>query len=151
MNHYRIPNRVLELLIDGFVRDEARWLLKTLADRGGYRPGTPANPGDPVGIVLGWLWLHHPSWAMSFLGDYIVQLRTDNELVDPNGPPILLDDLLAGIRFTLPQWVDADQAIALVEEARRDTPVRLGALPQPPEVPASMPPPQGAWSHWRIP
>ena len=125
VDDYRVPWRVFELLVGGFVRAEAHWLLGTFQHRGGYKPGDLVHPGDSIGVVLGWLWQNHPDYAISLLTDLVVQLRTLDELVDPDAPPIMLDDLLDGLPLALPQSVSDNESLAFVERARTEIPQRL--------------------------
>ena len=59
--------------------------------------------------------------ALEFYADFVVQLRTHDELVDPDAPPIMLDDVLDGLPLGAGTKVEAVRKIAQLGRSDRDS------------------------------
>ena len=117
-----VPHSVLTTLLGGFASHIGEELRTRHAMVGRQ---TPLHPGDHYGRVLAWAWETDRSMAMLLLLDVLVALRTAPPGTAPPSPAYTLEDLLAGLRFALPnRFDDYDR---LVAAARVDVPAMYGA------------------------
>lgn len=81
------------------------------------------HPGDGFGRVLAWVWGEDPDLAMQMLADVFSGLRRGPG-ADLAVPPYTLEELLAGLRYALPD--DVGDFDALAAWARAEVPGLYG-------------------------
>lgn len=106
-----MPDRIRRLLFSAFAAHEAE-----LAIRGGASRDDFLHAGDPMGIVVAWLWNVDREFLPSFLADYLSQLRDHNPRRPK--PQITLENVLTALRIAMPQDFERRDFEALCAMAR---------------------------------
>lgn len=116
-----LPHRVYELLLSGFIQNEALDLVTTHPD---YPAGRPLVPGHPLGTVLAWLWKEDKTSVVTVVADLLAEARRRQPEAQQ---PFRVDDLADGIRFSLPPGFGKPGADELIGQLYDDLPAALGA------------------------
>ena len=123
-----VPSQVLDLLIDTFATHEASLLVEEWTIAGARE--SFVHPGAPFGRVVAWLWRTDRQYAMQTLGEWLAMVRrgvADHDLT----PTVTVDDLVAGLRRSLPPTFPDEQRDDLVVAARRELPELVRAWESP--------------------
>lgn len=120
MQTVTMPTHVLESLTAGFIRGTADFMLDRLLRGDASRL---AHPGDGFGRVLAWTWRERGEGAAALLvADLLAMLQMHHPRADELQPAITLDELVSGIRLSLPGDVSEQEAAEVLAALRERVP-----------------------------
>lgn len=119
-----IPEQLLRQIISGFVVGAAELELASLSDpRRPYTTGMVVHPGDPTGSLVAWLWRTNRPLCAITVADLYAHMADHS----PHAMPGLdFADLLAGLHFALPTFVEPAERKQIIDYLRQEVPGYYG-------------------------
>ncbi len=121
----QVPERMLDLLISGFIQENAHRELRERKRSGSHQTTLKyLHPGDPMGALVAWLWRSaQPTSDQScakWVSAYLAELRFHGEGADSS---IDLEAVLAGLVQALPSSFGDGERVRLFDYLRINVPL----------------------------